>query len=111
VSRPAAASPAEEDATLPHQSLWTPAAGIPLGPRAVADTGVRPLVVPPVAEPRHRFPTLLAVGNLVALKRHRLMVEALVSLPEADLVIVGEGPERGSIEALARKRRIAAFRL
>ena len=52
-------------------------------------------------------PTLLAVGNLVALKRHRLMVEALVSLPEADLVIVGEGPERGSIEALARKRRIA----
>ncbi len=59
---PGHGSPAEEDATLPHQSLWTPAAGIPLGPRAVADAGVRPLVVPPVEEPRRRFPTLLAVG-------------------------------------------------
>jgi glycosyltransferase involved in cell wall biosynthesis len=52
-------------------------------------------------------PTLLAVGNLVPLKRHRLMVEALTSLPEADLVIVGYGPERASIEALARERRVA----
>ncbi|HMD67103.1 MAG TPA: glycosyltransferase family 4 protein [Stellaceae bacterium] len=52
-------------------------------------------------------PILLAVGNLVALKRHRLMVEAVASLPEVDLVIVGEGPERPAIEALARERRIA----
>jgi len=52
-------------------------------------------------------PTLLAVGNLVALKRHRLMVEALVKLTEADLVIVGEGPERAAIEALAREERVA----
>jgi len=51
-------------------------------------------------------PTLVAVGNLVALKRHRLMVEALVGLPEADLVIVGDGPERASIEALVRERRV-----
>ncbi|HEX3416236.1 MAG TPA: glycosyltransferase, partial [Stellaceae bacterium] len=39
-------------------------------------------------------PTLLAVGNLVALKRHRLMVDALTYLPEVELVIAGEGPER-----------------
>ena len=52
-------------------------------------------------------PTLLAVGNLVGLKRHRLMVEALVGLPEVDLVIVGDGPERAAIEALARERRVA----
>jgi teichuronic acid biosynthesis glycosyltransferase TuaC len=52
-------------------------------------------------------PTLLAVGNLVALKRHRLIVETLTGLPEADLVIVGEGPERASIEALARERGVA----
>jgi glycosyltransferase involved in cell wall biosynthesis len=51
-------------------------------------------------------PTLLAVGNLVALKRHRLIVEALTGLPEADLIIVGDGPERASIEALARERRL-----
>lgn len=52
-------------------------------------------------------PTLLAVGNLVALKRHRLMIEALAQLPGFELVIVGEGPERGAIEALAHKRRVA----
>ena len=52
-------------------------------------------------------PTLLAVGNLVALKRHPLMVEALALLPDADLVIVGEGPERAAIEALARARGVA----
>jgi teichuronic acid biosynthesis glycosyltransferase TuaC len=60
---------------------------------------------------RHRLgftrPTLLAVGNLVALKRHRLMVEALALLPDADLVFVGEGPERSAVEALARARGIA----
>ena len=52
-------------------------------------------------------PTLLAVGNLVGLKRHRLMVEALAGLPEFDLIIVGEGPERAAIEALARKLQLA----
>ena len=52
-------------------------------------------------------PTLLAVGNLVALKRHRRMVEALALLPDADLVIVGEGPERRAIEALARACGVA----
>jgi teichuronic acid biosynthesis glycosyltransferase TuaC len=52
-------------------------------------------------------PTLLAVGNLVALKRHRLMVEALALLPGVDLAMVGDGPERGAIEALARKRGVA----
>ena len=52
-------------------------------------------------------PTLLAVGNLVALKRHRLMVEALALLPDADLVVVGEGPERAAIEALARACDVA----
>jgi len=52
-------------------------------------------------------PTLLAVGNLVSLKRHRMMIEALVRLPAVDLVIVGEGPERAAIEALARERRVA----
>jgi glycosyltransferase involved in cell wall biosynthesis len=51
-------------------------------------------------------PTLLAVGNLVPLKRHRLMVEALALLPQMDLVIVGDGPERAAIEALARARGV-----
>jgi teichuronic acid biosynthesis glycosyltransferase TuaC len=52
-------------------------------------------------------PTVLAVGNLVALKRHNLMIEALPQLPEIELVIVGEGSERPAIENLVRKRRVA----
>ena len=52
-------------------------------------------------------PTLLAVGNLVALKRHSLMLETLARLPEVELIIVGEGPERAAIERLARQLRIA----
>jgi glycosyltransferase involved in cell wall biosynthesis len=52
-------------------------------------------------------PTLLAVGNLVGLKRHRLMVEALAGLPECNLIIVGEGPERAAITRLAQALRLA----
>jgi teichuronic acid biosynthesis glycosyltransferase TuaC len=48
-------------------------------------------------------PTILAVGNLVPKKRHVLAVGALRELPEFDLVIVGDGPERSRIEALACK--------
>jgi teichuronic acid biosynthesis glycosyltransferase TuaC len=43
-------------------------------------------------------PTLLAVGNLIPLKRHALIVEALADLPGIDLAIVGDGPERPRIE-------------
>jgi glycosyltransferase involved in cell wall biosynthesis len=51
-------------------------------------------------------PTLLAVGNLVPKKRHTLIIEALAQLPEVDLVIVGEGPERSRIEALANGLKV-----
>jgi teichuronic acid biosynthesis glycosyltransferase TuaC len=48
-------------------------------------------------------PTLLAVGNLIPLKRHVLIVEALTHLQGIDLAIVGDGPERPRIEALVRQ--------
>jgi glycosyltransferase involved in cell wall biosynthesis len=51
-------------------------------------------------------PTLLAVGNLVALKRHCLIIEALAELPGVELAIAGEGPERRAIERLARDRHV-----
>jgi eukaryotic-like serine/threonine-protein kinase len=53
-----------EDETLPHDRLWTPAAGISLS-AASLETGPRPQIVPAVdqrAAPRRRFPTVLAVG-------------------------------------------------
>ncbi|MGM9479720.1 glycosyltransferase family 4 protein [Roseateles sp. NT4] len=49
-------------------------------------------------------PLLLAVGNLIELKGHALLIEALASLaashPQLQLAIAGEGPERAGLEAL-----------
>lgn len=46
---------------------------------------------------------LVSVGNLLVDKRHRLLVSALASLPsDLHIVVVGEGPERARLEALAR---------
>ena len=51
--------------------------------------------------------TLLSVGNLLAFKGHGIAVEALALLPECDLVVVGDGPDRGAFEALARQCGVA----
>ena len=44
---------------------------------------------------------LLSVGHLIERKGHHLVIEALTQLPDAKLVIVGGGPERAALEALA----------
>lgn len=46
-------------------------------------------------------PTLLSVGHLIGRKGHHLTIEALASLPEYRLMIVGDGPERVALEGLA----------
>jgi len=65
----------------------------------------------PQEQARHELgldgtPLLLAVGNLVELKGHRLMIEALQILspryPGARLIIIGHGPERAGLEQRAR---------
>ena len=48
-------------------------------------------------------PVLLSVGHLIERKRHHLAIEALAELPGWMLAIVGEGPERGPLEELARR--------
>jgi teichuronic acid biosynthesis glycosyltransferase TuaC len=56
-------------------------------------------------------PLLLAVGNLIELKGHHLVIDALESLrtryPAARLVVVGQGPERLNLEQRARERGVA----
>lgn len=47
-------------------------------------------------------PVLLSIGHLIERKRHHLAIEALAALPGWTLVIVGEGPERDRLQALAR---------
>ena len=49
-------------------------------------------------------PVLLSVGNLIELKGHHIVIDAMQSLPSATLLIVGEGP----MEAALRERAAAA---
>lgn len=50
---------------------------------------------------------LLSVGLLIERKGHHLIIEALQRLPDCRLLIAGEGPERGRLEALAAKLGVA----
>jgi glycosyltransferase involved in cell wall biosynthesis len=52
-------------------------------------------------------PLAVSVGNLVPLKGHDLVISALTDLPGLTLWIVGGGPERGRLEALARDLNVA----
>lgn len=52
-------------------------------------------------------PTLLSVGLLIERKGHDLIIEAMARLPGYRLAIAGEGPERGALEALARRTGVA----
>ncbi|MGF1630414.1 MAG: glycosyltransferase family 4 protein [Kiloniellaceae bacterium] len=47
-------------------------------------------------------PLAVSVGNLVPLKGHDLAISALAEIPELSLWIVGGGPERSRLEALAQ---------
>ena len=51
--------------------------------------------------------TLGSVGGLVERKGHHHVIRALPGLPDTDLVIVGDGPERGSLEKLATRTGVA----
>ena len=51
--------------------------------------------------------TLLSVGLLIERKGHHLVIEALRDLPECRLLIVGEGPDRATLEALAARLGVA----
>lgn len=46
---------------------------------------------------------LLMVGALTANKNQRLAIQALAALPDADLTLVGDGPERHALEAFAQR--------
>ncbi|MGZ5781568.1 MAG: glycosyltransferase family 4 protein, partial [Burkholderiaceae bacterium] len=47
--------------------------------------------------------TLLSVGNLIPLKGHDLVIKAMTGLPDARLLIAGEGPERRNLEKLTQQ--------
>jgi glycosyltransferase involved in cell wall biosynthesis len=52
-------------------------------------------------------PLLVSAGALIPIKGQRLAIEALRELPGATLFLVGDGPERGALERLARSLGLA----
>lgn len=63
-------------------------------------------VMPPTVRPRLR---LLAVGRLVEVKNHAVLLRALASLPASErpeLRIAGEGPLHSELEGLRRELRL-----
>ena len=52
-------------------------------------------------------PIILSVGHLIERKAHHHTIAALTQLPEARLLIAGEGPERGALAELAERLGVA----
>lgn len=72
----------------------------------VIHNGVDPeLFSPPHTESRK--PRILSVGNLITTKGHALLLRAFArvrqQIPDCELEIIGEGPERGRLFALANE--------
>ena len=95
-----------EDETLPHERLWTPAAGISLS-AASLDTGPRPQIAPTADDgppPRRRFPTVLAVGaSALAAAVAGILISTSAGLTSAppDANAVGGDVAKGGVTASA----------
>ncbi len=53
-------------------------------------------------------PTLVTVGHLIERKGHDLVIAALSSLGDVDLLVVGDGPERDALRALVERLRLSS---
>ena len=81
--------------------------GLGRGSVLTIHNGVPDLGLPSNDRPS-RPPTIGTTGRLTAQKGFDVLLRALVQVPGATLIVVGEGEERGRLEALARKLGIAA---
>jgi len=52
-------------------------------------------------------PVVASVGHLIDRKGHDLVIDAMAGLPEATLLIAGEGPDRAALEAQAARSGVA----
>ncbi len=53
-------------------------------------------------------PTLISVGHLIERKGHHRTIGAMLLLPDFDLVIAGEGPERAALQTQIERSGLAA---
>jgi glycosyltransferase involved in cell wall biosynthesis len=87
-----------------YTALGFPVEKIFVAPNAAAARPSLPLPARPVGFDGK--PNVLFVGRLQARKRVDLLIQACASLPaplQPRLVIIGDGPERAALEALAKK--------
>lgn len=77
---------------------------------SVVYNGVDPKLFSPGAGPTDARPIILSVGNLIPIKGHDLLIRAVASLAAefstVTLEIIGDGPERGRLLALAQQLQI-----
>jgi teichuronic acid biosynthesis glycosyltransferase TuaC len=89
------------------------ALGMPAGKIAVHHTGVDAALFHPRdrAEAKAALgvagPLVVTTGALIPVKGHRLALAAIGQVPEATWIVVGDGPERPTLEKLARERGVA----
>lgn len=83
------------------------------GDTVTIQTGVRPPAVRGGASLRAALgipadaALIGSVGRLVGQKRYDRLIEAVASLPDVHLLVLGEGPERTALESLASERDLA----
>jgi len=56
---------------------------------------------------RDHYFAIASVGNLIELKGHHLVIEALKQIPDAALYIAGTGAEEANLRALAKRLKLA----
>lgn len=83
---------------------------------SVVYNGVDPKLFAPTAASnsaadKSEDPLILSVGNLIPIKGHDLLIRAVAThvpeFPQIKLQIIGDGPERASLEALAQQLQIS----
>ncbi len=108
-----AAREVEEIVGLPHGSVGAAPNGVPLElasvDAGVAHTHVKPDSGTPSLHTEDASAGVIvgSLGRLTDQKGYHLLVRALPGLPDARLVLVGDGPERASLERLAEELGVA----
>jgi glycosyltransferase involved in cell wall biosynthesis len=87
---------------MPSDGIWCHYTGVDLRHFAPAD---RSAVKAALGVDR---PLIVSVGALIPRKGQSLLLEAVTEVPDAQLVLVGDGPDRASLLSQARELGIAA---
>ena len=80
--------------------------GLPRATLRVVHAGVEDVPAGSVPRPM-AGPIVGSIGRLVREKGFDVLIDALTRLPETNLLLVGDGPERDALERLARERGVA----